>query len=107
MDGAIIPIDPLPFIFANSALTLLDQQPRDDEAVAEARAALSPRAGQPGALDTRTAAHWASDAAALYNDLIVGIPTSDRGALPALPFLARYCSCLPAEILDELQLALS
>ena len=50
-DGAIIALDPLPYIIANSVLTLLDQQPRDGIRAAAAQTALTHHTGQPGALD--------------------------------------------------------
>lgn len=97
-----IAIDALPYVLANSALTLLDQQPHDGNRAAAASTAMTRRAGQPGALDARTANYWSGPIATLYNDLKSNNPIPDRPTLPALPLRNRYRTCFPAEHLPEL-----
>lgn len=95
-------MDPLPRLLANSALTLLDQQPRGGHRAAAAHSALTRRFGQPGALDARTADEWAGPTATLYIDLNSTTPIPDRATLPTLHFRNRYRDCFPAKHLDEL-----
>lgn len=89
-------MDPLPYLLANSALTLLDQQPPEGHRAAAAHSALTRRTGQPGALDTRAADRWAGPTATLYIDLNSTTPIPDCPALPALPFQNRCRACFPA-----------
>lgn len=88
-------MDPLPYVLANCTLTLLDQQPREDNRAA-AHSALTRRTGQPGALDARAADRWAGPAATLYINLNGMNPMPDLPTLPALPFQNRCHSCFPA-----------
>lgn len=83
-------------------LTLLDQQPRDGIRAAAAQTALTYHTGQPGALDARTADHWAGPTATLYTDLNSMTQIPDRPTLPALPFQRRYGACFPAKRLAEI-----
>lgn len=78
-------------------LTLLDQQPRDGTRATAAQTALTHHTGQPGALDARTADHWAGPTATLYTDLNSMTPILNRPTLPALPFQSRYGTCFPAK----------
>lgn len=95
-------MDPLPYVLANSALTLLDQQPREGNRAAAAHAALTRRTGQPAALDARAADRWAGPTTTLYIDLNGTTPIPDRPTLPALPFQNRCHACFPAGRLDAL-----
>lgn len=95
-------MDPLPYVLANSALTLIDHQPREGHRAAAAHSALTRRVGQPGALDARTADEWAGPTATLYNDLNNATPITGRTTLPTLPFRNRYRDCFPVKHLDEL-----
>lgn len=92
----------MPYVLTNSALTLLEQQPREEQRASASQAALTRRTGQPGALDARTAGHWAGPTATLYTDLNCSTAPPSRLKLSELPFLNRYHAFVPATQLDAL-----